>query len=64
MLAWRTGYPIEKVTNSNASIAVCGRPLTFNQSQPASRAPIAMPCLQNTQLFAIVADLLSLTDAG
>jgi len=64
MLAWRTGDLIDKATNSNASIAVCGQPLTFHQSRPASRAPIAMPCLQNTQLFAIVAGLLSLTDAG
>jgi|TARA_Y100000589_G_C27069539_1_gene594796 hypothetical protein len=64
MLAWRTGDPIDKAANSNASIAVCGQPLTFHQSRPTSRAPIAMPCLQNTQLFAIVADLLSLTDAG
>jgi hypothetical protein len=64
MLAWRTGDPIDKATNSNASIAVCGQPLTFHQSRPTSRAPIAMPCLQDAQLFAIVADLLSLTDAG
>jgi hypothetical protein len=64
MLAWRTGDPIEKAANSNASIAVCGQPLTFHHFRPTSRAPSAMPCLQNTQLFAIVAGLLSSTDAG
>jgi len=64
MLAWRTGDPIDKATNSNTSIAVCGQPLTFHQSRPTTRAPIAMLCLQNMQLFAIVGGLLSLTDAG